>query len=144
MKISAVISHKGDFVATVQPGDSVSDLVEVLAKHDIGAAVVTTADGEVIGIASERDIARELKSNGASLLDNEVSTIMTEVVATCALDSSVEELMVTMTEKRVRHIPVIDEDAGTMLGIVSIGDIVRARIEHLEDEKRTLVNYITT
>lgn len=142
MKISAILARKGDFVATVAPDATVASLLDVLAENGIGAVVVT-ADGKTIaGIASERDVVRALKTTGVAILDSPVSAIMTALTASCEPSTPVEEIMVVMTEKRVRHVPVIDE--GVMVGIVSIGDVVKARIEHLEDERKSLLSYITS
>mgnify|MGYP006374538557 FL=1 len=142
MKIAAILASKGDFVATVAPDATVNALLATLAEREIGAVVVS-GDGVVInGVASERDVARALSANGAAVLDAPVSQIMTNVICTCELDSPVEELMVQMTENRVRHVPVLNE--GRMVGIVSIGDIVKARIDHLEDERKSLLSYITS
>lgn len=144
MKIGSILSRKGEFVATISPDDSVSRLLEILAEHNIGAVVVTGDDDSVSGIVSERDVVRAGNDIGKKVLKKPVSTIMTPVIASCTVDSPVEELMVTMTEERVRHIPVMDEETNRLIGIVSIGDVVRARIDHLEDEKKNLVNYITS
>ena len=142
MKIAAILESKGDFVATVAPDATVNALLASLAEHEIGAVVVSS-DGVVIsGIASERDVARALVTRGAATLDAPVSSIMTAVICTCEPSSPVEELMVQMTENRVRHVPVLDD--GRMVGIVSIGDIVKARIDHLEDERKSLLSYITS
>ena len=142
MKISSVIAHKGDFVATVAPEDTVWSLLGTLAEYKIGAVVVSSDGNAIAGIASERDIVRALQEQDASILDSPVSEIMSKIVATCTPDSTVEELMVQMTEQRVRHIPVIAD--GNLVGIVSIGDVVKARIELLEDERKSLVSYITS
>lgn len=144
MKIGSILKHKGEFVATISPDEKVSRLIEILAEHNIGAVVVTENGDQILGMASERDIIRYGHEHGRKMLKRPVSSIMTEVVATCTVESSVEELMVVMTEERVRHIPVLDEESSKMIGIVSIGDVVRARIDHLEDEKKNLVNYITS
>ena len=142
MKVAAILANKGDFVATVAPDASVTALLALLAENEIGAVVVSS-DGAVInGIASERDVARALTSEGATVLDAPVSHIMTNVICTCEPDSPVEEIMVQMTENRVRHVPVLKD--GKMVGIVSIGDIVKARIDHLEDERKSLLSYITS
>lgn len=142
MKIASILANKGEFVATITPDATVTALLASLAKHEIGAVVVSP-DGVVItGIVSERDVARSLSERGAATLDAPVSQIMTSVICTCEPDSPVEELMVQMTENRVRHVPVIKD--GEMVGIVSIGDIVKARIDHLEDERKSLLSYITS
>lgn len=142
MKIAAILGRKGDFVATVGPDTTVATLLQSLAEHEIGAVVVTSEDGAILGIASERDVARALTSRGPSVLDGAVAEIMTDLAASCELDTPVEEVMVVMTEKRVRHLPVLDD--GQMVGIVSIGDVVKARIEKLEDERKSLLSYITS
>jgi CBS domain-containing protein len=142
MKIAAILRNKGDFVATVSQDSTVAALLATLAQYRIGAAVVSAGEGSMLGMASERDVARSLTERGSVILDGPVSQIMSHIVATCSLDSSVEEVMVQMTEKRVRHIPVIDNDV--MVGIVSIGDVVKARIDFLEDERKSLLNYITS
>lgn len=142
MNIASILATKGDFVATVTPDSTVSSLLGTLAEHRIGAVIVSV-DGDVIaGIASERDIVTAMHTHGSAILDAPVSKIMTDLVATCSPKSSVEELMIVMTEQRVRHIPVLADRR--LVGIVSIGDIVKARIEHLEDERKSLMNYITT
>lgn len=142
MKIASILNHKGDFVATVAPESTVTQLLATLAEHGIGAVVVCDAAGAIAGIASERDVARSLNSTGPSALDMPVSEIMSTLVATCTKESPVEEIMVMMTEQRVRHIPVVEEDQ--LVGIVSIGDIVKARIEKLEDERKSLLSYINS
>lgn len=143
MKIATVLARKGNFVATLPPAATVSTLLDQLAEHGIGALVVS-ADGTVItGMVSERDVVRALLTRGTSLLDAPISQIMTPVIATCTVESPVEELMVLMTEERVRHIPVVDED-GLLAGIVSIGDVVKSRIDQLETEHQALRAYITS
>ncbi|MGB3674713.1 MAG: CBS domain-containing protein [Candidatus Nanopelagicales bacterium] len=142
MKIASILASKGDYVATIAPNATVSELLALLAEKGIGAVVVSS-DGVLInGIASERDVARSLASIGATALDAPVSQIMTKVTTTCEMDSPVEEIMVAMTQNRVRHVPVLED--GKMVGIVSIGDIVKARIDHLEDERKSLLSYITS
>ncbi len=142
MKISSVIAHKGDFVATVAPDSTVKALLATLAEHQIGAVVVSVDGAKIVGIASERDVVRAIFSSGPEVLEAAVSSIMSSLVATCEPGSSVEDLMIQMTEQRVRHVPVLKD--GRMVGIVSIGDIVKARIEKLEDERKSLMNYITS
>lgn len=141
MKISAILAHKGEFVATIAPDATVADLLQLLAEHKIGAVIVTVGD-EIVGVVSERDVARSLVSVGSSVLSGPVSAIMSNLVATCELDTPVEEIMVEMTERRVRHVPVMKD--GKLAGIVSIGDVVKARIEKLEDERKSLLSYITS
>jgi CBS domain-containing protein len=142
MLIVTVLRTKGDFVATVPPAATVRELLDVLAEHRIGAVVVS-ADGAIDGIVSERDVVRHLGADGGALLDRPVSSIMTADVVTCGPEVSVEDLARTMTERRFRHVPVVD-DAGALIGIVSIGDVVKSRILELESERDDLVGYIGT
>lgn len=141
MRISDLLQRKGTDVATVRPTATVGELVGRLAELRIGAVVIS-ADGRAIdGIASERDIARGLHESGSALLDEPVSAIMTAEVRTCTPDVDIVELARTMTEHRIRHVPVVVD--GKLAGIVSIGDVVKARIEDLESEREQLVGYIT-
>jgi CBS domain-containing protein len=140
MLIVTVLRAKGDFVATIPPDATVRDLLELLAEQRIGAAVVT-ADGAIAGIVSERDVVRRLADDGGALLDRQVAEIMTADVVTCTPETSVEDLARTMTERRIRHVPVVDAE-GALVGIVSIGDVVKTRISELEGERDDLVGYI--
>jgi CBS domain-containing protein len=146
MRISDVLKRKGDHVVTVEPEQPVSRLLDLLAEHGVGALVVSerAADGEdrVVGIVSERDVVRRLRTEGAALVDAPVSSIMTRALFTCGPDATTEDLMVMMTQRRVRHIPVLVDDRLT--GIVSIGDVVKHRIEELQEERDHLQAYITT
>lgn len=141
MRISDLLQRKGTEVATVLPTATVGELVERLAEHRIGAVVVSSDGQRIDGIASERDIARGLHETGAALLGQPVSAIMTVDVRTCPPDVDLVELAKTMTEHRIRHVPVVTDDR--LVGIVSIGDVVKARIEDLESEREQLVGYIT-
>ena len=129
MRIADVLRNKGASVATITPETSVSGLLTELSVHNIGAMVVVSPDG-VVGIVSERDIVRALQQRGADLLRLPVSEIMTTFVATCTPTDTVDSLSVLMTTKRVRHIPVMED--GRLTGIVSIGDVVKTRMEELE------------
>jgi CBS domain-containing protein len=139
MRISDVLRGKGSNVATVDPALSVSGLVAELARHNVGAMVVI-ANGEVVGIVSERDVVRQLHERGADLLNARVSDIMTSSVYTCLPTESVDSLAATMTERRIRHMPVVVD--GTLVGIVSIGDVVKSRIGELQTEREQLESYI--
>ena len=140
MKISDVVRRKGDLVVTVKPDETVEKLLDLLAEHKIGAVVVSD-DGETVGgIVSERDVVRHLQSSGAAVLAGPVSQIMTSDVTTCDPDINIEDLARTMTELRVRHIPVVVD--GRLHAIVSIGDIVKHRIDELQAERDQLVGYI--
>ena len=141
MQLSTIIAAKGDFVATIQPDATIADLVAMLAEHSVGALVVS-ADGRTItGIVSERDVVRAM-THGADVLTRPVASIMTTHVFCASPDGHVDELMHLMTEKRVRHIPVTDSD-GVLLGIVSIGDVVKSRLGELEGERAALLEYVT-
>lgn len=140
MRIADVLRNKGAAVATVAPETTVSELLADLARHNIGAMVVIGTGG-LVGIVSERDVVRKLHERGADLLTRPVSEIMTTVVATCSPQDSVDGLSVVMTQNRVRHVPVLEQ--GRLTGIVSIGDVVKTRMEELEAEQRQLQDYIT-
>jgi CBS domain-containing protein len=140
MRIADVLSNKGAAVATIAPETTVSQLLASLAALNIGAMVVVGADG-LAGIVSERDVVRELHKRGGGLLGQPVSEIMTTVLATCTPRDTVDHLVVLMTQNRVRHVPVIDD--GRLAGIVSIGDVVKTRMEELETEQQQLQDYIT-
>jgi CBS domain-containing protein len=139
MKISDLLHGKGSAVATVSPTTTVTELLGVLSKYNIGATVVTEADN-VVGIVSERDIVRRLEERGATLLGVAVGEIMTRSVVTCSPADSVDSLAATMTERRIRHMPVVA--GGQLVGIVSIGDVVKSRISQLETDREQLESYI--
>ena len=141
MQLSTIIAAKGGSVVTIQPDARVADLVAMLAEHNVGALVVS-ADGRTItGIVSERDVVRAL-THGAEALERPVASIMTSHVFCAPPEAHVDELMILMTDKRVRHIPVTDP-LGVLLGIVSIGDVVKSRLGELEGERAALLEYIT-
>ncbi|GLY77399.1 CBS domain-containing protein [Actinoallomurus iriomotensis] len=141
MRISEVLRRKGGEVATIEPEANVRRLLAMLAEHNIGAVVVSTDGSTIEGIVSERDIVRRLGERGAGLLDEPVSSIMTATVRTCAPGDNVEDLRATMTEHRIRHLPVVRD--GRLAGIVSIGDVVKSAIAELESEREQLVDYIS-
>jgi CBS domain-containing protein len=140
MRITDVLRRKGDLVVTIQPHDSVRTLLDALAEHKVGALVVTAPDGGVEGIVSERDVVRHLQARGPAVLEQPVGAIMTSPVHTALPDATLDELMVLMTEQRIRHVPVVVE--GRLTGIVSIGDVVKHRIEELQSERDQLTAYI--
>ena len=140
MRIADVLRAKGSAVATITPQTSVGGLLNEMVLHNIGAMVVVSPDG-LVGVVSERDVVRKLHEHGAELLRRPVSDIMSTSVATCAPGDSVDSLSVLMTRNRVRHVPVIDH--GRLAGIVSIGDVVKTRMEELESEHQQLQAYIT-
>jgi len=140
MRITDVLRRKGDLVVTIQPQDTVRALLDALAEHRVGALVVAGAEGSVEGIVSERDVVRHLQARGAGVLEEKVSSIMTSPVHTAAPETSLDELMVLMTERRIRHVPVVVDDR--LRGIISIGDVVKHRIEELQSERDQLTAYI--
>ncbi|WP_100502274.1 CBS domain-containing protein [Geodermatophilus chilensis] len=142
MHIRQLLRRKGADVATVDADASVRTALALLAEHGVGALVVSADGRRVDGIVSERDIVRALHQRGAELLADPVSSVMTAQVHTCVPAAGVEELARTMTEHRVRHVPVVD--GGVLVGIVSIGDVVKARLDELEEERAQLVGYIQT
>jgi CBS domain-containing protein len=141
MKISTILADKGTIVVTVTPDHSVRDLLALLSLHKIGALVVSNDGNAIIGIVSERDIVRAL-SNSESIMNEPVSKIMTSEVFVAPVDAKIDELMNVMTSQRIRHIP-ITSDSGELMGIVSIGDLVKARLDELETERAALMDYIT-
>lgn len=140
MRIADVLRGKGDAVVTINPEATVAELLAGLAEHNIGAMVVAGPDG-LKGIVSERDVVRQLHAHGASLLSQPVEKIMTSMVSTCSKSDTVDSLTLLMTEHRVRHVPVLED--GNLIGIVSIGDVVKTRMEELESEHEQLQSYIT-
>ncbi len=145
MRISDVLRSKGSAVATVTETTTVVGLLAELATHNIGAMVVLGHEGvgstPVVGIVSERDVVRKLHEHGPDLLRLRVSDIMSSVVVTCSPDDAVDDLSALMTNNRVRHVPVLDD--GRLAGIVSIGDVVKNRMEELQAEHEHLQAYIT-
>ena len=140
MRISDVLKNKGSGVLTVAPDMTVSDLLAVLATRNIGAMVVVDPDGPV-GIVSERDVVRKLHEFGVDLLGRPISEIMTAHMITCTPADSVDSLSALMTTNRVRHVPVMED--GRLAGIVSIGDVVKTRMEELQVQQEHLEAYIT-
>jgi CBS domain-containing protein len=140
MRIGEIIRSKPDqAVVTIGPDAGVRELIAKLAEHNIGALIVS-ADGDSLdGIVSERDVVRHLHSDG-TVVNNVVSAIMTQVVETCSPDDDLDEVMQTMTSRRFRHIPVVQD--GALVGIVSIGDVVKHKIGQLEFERDQLDGYI--
>jgi len=140
MRIADLLRHKGSEVASVAPDRSVAGLLEDLARHNIGAVVVLDDAGALVGIVSERDVVRRLHERGTDLLTAPVSDIMTTQVVTCGPDENLDSLAAIMTERRIRHMPVVED--GTLVGIVSIGDVVKSRIQQLESDREQLESYI--
>ena len=141
MRISDVLRGKGAEVVTVTPDTTVRSLLAVLAEHRIGAVVVSRDGTSVDGIVSERDIVRALALRGAAVMSEQVTAIYTADVHTVTPETGLEEVARMMTERRVRHAPVVA--GGALRGIVSIGDVVKNRIDELETERAHLTDYIT-
>jgi CBS domain-containing protein len=142
MRITDLLRVKGTRVVTVPPDTTVRQLLAVLAEHGIGAVVVSADGTSVDGIASERDIVRAFAMRGAAAMSEPVTAIYTAEVHTITPDTQIEAVMRMMTERRVRHAPVVLD--GSLRGIVSIGDVVKNRIDELETERAALTDYITS
>jgi len=142
MTVKAILSRKGGDVVTIAPAASLAEAVKLLAERRIGAIVVTSADERVAGILSERDIVRVLAASGPGVLDEQVASVMTRKVVTCGESETVVSLMERMTAGKFRHLPVVDR--GRLVGIISIGDVVKQRVEEIEGESNALREYIAT
>jgi CBS domain-containing protein len=140
MQVSAILKSKGPSVATIGADETVAAAVAELARRNVGALVVSSDGRSVDGIISERDITRALDGVGGAILDKPIRMIMSSSVQTVSPDEEVEALAVLMTERRVRHLPVLRD--GVLVGIVSIGDVVKSRIEELEQDREALFKYI--
>lgn len=141
MRISEVMrakAHAG--IVTISPEAGVRELIATLAEHNIGAVVVTGPEGRLEGIVSERDVVRRLHHDG-TVINNDVRSIMTAQVHTCAPDDDLDDVMQTMTRERFRHVPTVD-DEGRVVGIVSIGDVVKHKIDRLQFERDQLDSYV--
>lgn len=141
MQVSVVLQAKGSDVVTADPATSLTEVVSVLNSRRIGAVVVSADGKHIDGVLTERDIVRVLADEGPSALDRTAAEVMTSDVFTCAPNTTIEELMATMTDRRVRHIPVLVD--GELAGVVSIGDVVKNRISSLEHETEALHSYIS-
>jgi CBS domain-containing protein len=140
MRINDVLKGKpSQDVVTISPDAGVRELLSLLAQHNVGALIVSSDGASVEGIVSERDVVRHLQSD-ESILDGQVSAIMTSVVSTCEGTDPVTDLMQIMTEHRIRHVPVLTD--GRLTGIISIGDLVKHRIGELEFERDQLDHYV--
>lgn len=142
MAVAHILQQKGAAVITVSPGDSVQSIVDTLARHRIGAVVVIDHDGGIAGIVSERDVVRAMAGDGTSVFSKTAQDIMTARVRTCAPSDSEAELMQLMTDNRIRHLPVLAD--GQLAGMVSIGDVVKLRIENIEREADHMKSYIAS
>ncbi len=141
MSISQLLAQKGSEVIVIRPEATIADAVSLMKERHIGALVVSIDGSKISGILSERDIVRALDSNGPDLLQDKVSDIMTRLVVTCRPSSTLDEIMELMTNGRFRHLPVVDN--GSLAGIISIGDAVKAKLEELQGETEVLRQYIS-
>jgi len=142
MTVKAVLSRKGNNVITVEPTAPLSIAIDMLAKYRIGALVVTGTDSRVIGIVSERDVVHALAERGADALRQPLAEVMTRKVITCTERDKLVELMEQMTHGKFRHIPVVEQSR--LIGIVSIGDVVKHRVEEMQRDTEALQDYIRT
>jgi CBS domain-containing protein len=142
MTVKAILSRKGNDVITIEPTVTLSDAVKTLADRRIGAVVVVGADRQVAGILSERDIVRAVAQRGPGALQDAVEQVMTRRVVTCSESDTVAAIMERMTQGKFRHLPVVER--GKLAGLVSIGDIVKHRLEEMEHESNALREYILT
>lgn len=140
MHVSQILTGKGHDVFAIAPDATVAELVQTLAERRVGALLIRGADGAIAGIVSERDIVRALGAR-ESVLHDPVASIMTSDVVTVSHDADVSDLMRLMTDRRIRHVPVMDDD-DALLGVVSIGDVVKNRMDELEAERAALMDYI--
>ncbi|HEV7261132.1 MAG TPA: CBS domain-containing protein [Bosea sp. (in: a-proteobacteria)] len=140
MNVEQLLGDKGREVISVQPHRTLAEVISTLTERRIGAVAVMGADGALVGILSERDIIRALGEHGAAALESAVSRVMTSKVVTCRYQTSVDELMELMTSGRFRHVPVVE--SGRVVGIVSIGDVVKHRVAAIEAESRAMRDYI--
>lgn len=142
MVVARILAAKGRDVVTTEPQRTLAETAALLTAWNIGAAIVTDAQGHVVGVISERDILHAVGNGGAATLDEPVSSYMVAPVLTTHEDEHVHAVMETMTRRRCRHLPVISE--GKLVGIVSIGDVVKHRLEEIEHEHQALREYIAT
>lgn len=142
MNVSIILAGKGREIVTIEPNASLTNAVHLLADKNIGAAVILGADHRIAGIISERDIVRALAERGAAALAEPVSRTMTRKVETCTEGESVANIMERMTAGKFRHMPVVDQ--GRLVGIVSIGDIVKHRVQEMERDSVAMRDYILT
>ena len=142
MNVKTILAAKGGDVVCIEPGADLSAAVKLLTTHRIGAVLILGAGGRLSGILSERDIVRALAEHGAAALTLQVGQVMTRNVATCGEDETIASIMERMTTGKFRHMPVVTKD--TLVGLVSIGDVVKQRVEEIEGESDALRDYIRT
>lgn len=142
MTVSTILSEKGREVLTIEPGANLAAAAKLLAEKRIGAVLILGADRRLVGIMSERDIVQALAARGAAALDEQVSQTMTRRVETCNESETVGSIMERMTKGKFRHVPVVEQ--GRVVGIVSIGDVVKHRLQDMERESAAMRDYILT
>ena len=142
MTVKAILSQKGNDVLTIDPAATLAAAAKLLAQHRIGAVLITGVDGRLSGILSERDIVRVLAEQGADALNERVDRVMTRKVVTCSEAETIAAIMERMTAGKFRHLPVVDQ--GRLVGVVSIGDVVKYRLHEIETESQALREYILT
>lgn len=140
MNVQSILGSKGIEVATIGRNATLADVAAQLRDRGVGALVVSDDGEHIDGIVSERDVVRALAAHGAGALGRSVGSVMSTDVVTCVADDAVDALMASMTDRRIRHLPVVDGDR--LSGIISIGDVVKARLGELEHERQALVDYI--
>ena len=141
MSVSGILSEKGNNVVTINRGSTLQQAADLLSKHRIGAVVVRDETQEVCGILSERDIVKAIAAKKNKALLDPISTCMTSRVISCSSDETVDSLMAKMTKGKFRHLPVIDD--GNLVGIISIGDVVKRKIEQAERDTEEMKRYIS-
>lgn len=142
MIVNRILSIKGRDIVSIDPQRSVGEAARLLSERRIGALLVVDGNRPVSGIISERDIVRAVASQGASALDEPISRFMTQQVVTCTGETAINDIMELMTQRKFRHIPVVEE--GSLVGIISIGDVVKLRLEEVEAETQAIKEYIAT
>ncbi|OYY07361.1 MAG: inosine-5-monophosphate dehydrogenase [Rhizobiales bacterium 35-68-8] len=142
MSVRLLLQRKSGDIVTISPEASLNEAVACLAEHRIGAVMALSAAGQLEGILSERDVVRILAEKGPDILTSPVSSVMTRAVVTCTPDEAIPVIMERMTRGRFRHVPVVE--AGKIIGIISIGDVVKHRVEEMERESAELRDYIMT
>lgn len=140
MHVSSILKTKGQTIITVKPEDKVASVAQLLAVNRIGAVLCLAPDGQIAGIVSERDIVRGLASHGVKVLDLPASELMTRRVVSCRSDDTIASVMTKMTDGRFRHIPVVDD--GKLTGFISIGDVVKHRLDEYTTEVEGLRDYV--
>ncbi|MCB1473485.1 MAG: CBS domain-containing protein [Rhodobiaceae bacterium] len=140
MTVASILAHKGSDTVTVSPDDSLKAVAGVLDRHKIGAVIALDGTGKLAGIMSERDIVRAIARGGTAVLDDPVSSHMTKKVVTCTSKDRISSIMRKMSEGKFRHVPVVD--SGKLVGVISIGDVVKRRIADIEMEWQAMQDYI--